>query len=129
MKLGHAAALAVIGWYLMIPPHCKRHLPLTLAADIPARRGCRHWASVRSDSLVERGEFELPVPIVNSQGRQCHGPSAIEGPLAYDAYQVCKAGLLAASAKAAKALDGAVRRDPVALPPFPGGEPALLRRP
>jgi hypothetical protein len=44
-------------------------------------------------------------------------------------YQVCKTGLLAAPAKAAKALDGAVRRDPVALPQFPSGEPALLRRP
>ena len=76
--------------------------------------------------MAERGEFELPVPIVNSQGRQRHGPSAIEEPLAYDTYQVCKAGLLAASAKAAKALDGAVRRDPVALlPNFSNGEPAF----
>jgi len=44
-------------------------------------------------------------------------------------YQVRKTGLLAAPAKAAKALEGAVRRDPVALPQFPSGEPALLRRP
>jgi hypothetical protein len=37
MKPHHAAGLALIGWYLMLPPHHVRNLRVTVSADAPLR--------------------------------------------------------------------------------------------
>jgi len=93
MKLRHAAALALVGWYLMIPPHqgvsrsCGNVNSdgACLSYFIDPNTPLREWQRV-----PDTPEFEYKTDCQHAIAARCHreveenGESYLDGPLCYE---------------------------------------------
>ena len=76
MNLRHAVALALVGWYLMMPPitSSNLHAPLLKCETIgryDSADVCSHWERYEHDLarnyLARNPDHPIPMPIANAQ--------------------------------------------------------------
>ena len=86
MKLRHAAALALVGWYLMAPPiHLEnsktdgQHTMSTFSVDPNAP--LREWKQVQAQEFDSEADCRRTISNGCHREIEANGPSYLEGPL------------------------------------------------
>jgi hypothetical protein len=76
MNVRHAAALALVGWYLMISPAGRPDAPLSKWRTFHGYDDIRECESARSDG-VDAGNWDRQTPILASEIKGTKLPSAV----------------------------------------------------
>ncbi len=66
MKLRHAAALALVGWFLMLAPRTSDSLPVTYDTSVPLNTWTR-IGSYDTPAECDEGKKEVPAEILQAE--------------------------------------------------------------